>query len=59
MRSCDQCANWTQWRGVVKDGDGKIVLARHLCQTHKDADQTPNIKFIFVGAIPKGVPLGA
>jgi hypothetical protein len=51
MRECDECSQWAQWRGVVKEGD-KVILVRHLCQVHKDTDKTPNIKFVFVGAMP-------
>jgi len=51
MRECDNCNNWSQWRGTAKGSDGAMIV-RHLCQSHKDADKTDGIKFIFVGAIP-------
>lgn len=52
FRPCDECIQWAQWRGAVKDKDGTVTTIRHLCQIHKDWDRTPNIKFIFVGAVP-------
>jgi hypothetical protein len=52
MRNCDDCDRWAQWRGTVKDKDGVPVLVLHLCQIHKELDNTPEIKFIFCGAIP-------
>lgn len=52
FKICDDCDNWAQWRGTVVK-DGLIIIKRHLCQEHKDADQTPDIKFTFVGVMLK------
>jgi hypothetical protein len=51
FRNCDECHQWAQWRGTVKEA-GIIKLIRHLCQKHKDADKTPLIKFVFCGIVP-------